>query len=325
MVFKSTAYGALIGVGALLFSATPTALGASLLTPYNVFVSGNFSDANRGTGGGVGGGLAVGGVATLGNTAANSIAIASNLLGEPLTAFPSSTTFIAAGGVTGRGTLDTGDYYFTGTDTHFVNDGTGTKDTSDPVNFATSMAQFTTLSTTWSGDAATAGDSCTTAGTVTTCTVTKAGMNIIDVADSAVASGYTVHITGVSSADWVIINVAGTTDTLSGTITIDGYAPSGNTTNAVAEDVLFNFYQATAITLGGSAMGSVLAPTAAVTGDGGQFDGSLVAASFTRNGTNGTYFYNYYFQGGQTPEPLPVAGIGAGLIVLGLFRKRHRV
>ncbi|MGO9012464.1 MAG: choice-of-anchor A family protein [Bryobacteraceae bacterium] len=323
MTLKSIAYGALVGVGALLFTSTSTAFGASLLTPYNVFVSGNFSDADRGTGGGVGGGLAVGGVATLGGSAATSIAIASNLLGESLTAFPSSTTFIAAGGVTGRGTLDTGNYYFTGTDNNFTNSGTGTKDASDPVNFTTSMAQFTTLSTTWSTDAATSGDSCTTAGTVTTCTVTQAGMNIINVADSAVASGYTVHITGVSSADWVIINVAGTTDTLSGTITSDGYAPAGNATNAVAEDVLFNFYQATAVTLGGSVMGSVLAPTAAVTGDGGQFDGSLVAASFTRNATNGTYFYNYYFQGGQTPEPAPVACVGVGLIALALLTRRH--
>ncbi|MGB9455907.1 MAG: choice-of-anchor A family protein [Bryobacteraceae bacterium] len=321
MILKSIAYGALVGVGALLCASTPTVFAASLLTPYNVFVSGNFSDSNTGTGGGVGGGLAVGGVAKLGGSAATSIAIASNLLGESLTAFPSSTTFIAAGGVTGRGTLDTGNYYFTGTDTRFANAGSGTLDAADPVNFTTSMAQFTTLSTSWSTDAATSGDSCTTAGTVTTCTVTKAGMNIIDVADSAVASGHTVQITGVSSADWVIINVAGATDTLSGTITIDGYAPGGNATNAVAEDVLFNFYQATTITLGGSVMGSVLAPTAAVTGHGGQFDGSLVATSFTRN-TNGTYFYNYYFQGG-TPEPAPVACVGVGLIALALLARRH--
>ncbi|MGA8581913.1 MAG: PEP-CTERM sorting domain-containing protein, partial [Bryobacteraceae bacterium] len=65
------------------------------------------------------------------------------------------------------------------------------------------------------------------------------------------------------------------------------------------------------------------APTAAVTGDGGQFDGSLVAASFTRNATNGTYFYNYYFQGGQTPEPASVACVGVGLIALALLTKRH--
>ncbi|MGB9455906.1 MAG: choice-of-anchor A family protein [Bryobacteraceae bacterium] len=306
-----------MGIAALLGSSTAT--GASLLTPYNVIVSGSFADSNTD----VGGGLAVGGSATLGG-----FTLGSNLLNEPLTDFPNSATFIAAGGVTGEAAMATGNsgnYYFTGTDPTFYDNATvkGTLDGKDPITFTTAFAQFTSLSATWSTAAATSGDGCTAAGSVTTCTVTKAGLNIIDVADSLIASGQTIHITGASSASWVILNVTGATDTLSGNMTINGSGNNGDSSPAGADDVLFNFYQATKITLGGSSMGSVLAPNAAVTGDGGQFVGSLVAASFAQGTNGGTEFHNYYFQGG-TPEPAPAAFVGAGLIALALLRKHRR-
>lgn len=315
MVLQKTLYRSLFwGIAAVL--VTSAATGASLLTPYNVIVSGSFTDSNTD----IGGGLAVGGSASLGG-----FNITDALLGEPLTAFPSDTTFIAAGGVTGEAAManGSGNYYYSGTDSQFYNNGTGTKDASNPINFTTTFAQFTSLSSTWFTAATTSGDACTAAGSVTTCTVTKAGLNVIDVADSLVASGQTLNITGVSGTSWVILNVTGATDTLSGNMTIDGSGNNGDSSPAGADDVLFNFYQATKITLGGSSMGSVLAPGAAVTGDGGQFVGSLVAASFTQGATGGTEFHNYYFQGG-TPEPAPAAFVGAGLIALAFLRKRRR-
>ena len=286
--------------------------GASLLTPYNVVVSGNFADASTD----VGGGLVVGGTATL-----NSFNIAGALDGETLTSLPSSATFVAAAGVSGEAGLAAGNYYFPGTDSTFYNNGSGSKLGSDPLTISSMFSTFTSLSNAWAAYGTTSGDSCTVNGTSTTCTVTKTGMNVINVSASAVASGQTLVIKGVSGADWLIINVTGTSGTLSGNMTIDGAGNGGDQSPAAAEDVLFNFYQAGSLTLGGSSMGSVLAPGAAVTGDGGQFVGSLVAASFTAGSSGGTEFHNYYFQGG-TPEPATLAGVGVGLIALALALKR---
>jgi choice-of-anchor A domain-containing protein len=293
----------------------PLASATSLLTAYNVIVSGNFVDVNSD----VGGGLAVGGVASL-----SSFSIADGLDGESIGAFAGNTTFVAGGGVMGEASIYNGNWYFPGTNSSFYTSGdhTGSSDATDPVS--TSMTPFTSKSNAWSADPTTAGDSCTASGSVTTCTVTKAGMNVIDVTAAQVAKGQTLDINGVSSADWVVLNVAGTTDTLSGNMQINGSPNSGDSSPIAAEDVLFNFYQANSLTLGGSSMGSVLAPLANVTGGGGQFVGSLVAESFTYGlAAGGTEFHNFTFQGG-TPEPAPVAFVGAGLIALALGIKRRR-
>ena len=319
MIPGNTRYSPVAFAAALFLASTAPA--ASILTPYNVVVSGNFTDANTD----VGGGLAVGGVAAM-----NGFSIADALDGESLTAFPgpngtTGTAFIAAGGATGEASIFNGNWYFSGTDSTFYNNGTGNAVSSNPVTFSTTFQQFTSVSTQLSNDSTTKGDSCTASGNVTTCTVSASGLNIINVADSVVASGQALNINGVSSASWVIINVSGATGTLSGDIEINGAGNNGDNSPAGAQDVLFNFDQATAITLGGSSMGSVLAPDAAVTGDGGQFVGSLVAASFTAGASGGTEFHNFTFQGTTfAPEPAPLACVGAGLIALALIRRRRQ-
>src|ERR1035438_8540245 len=58
---------------------------------------------------------------------------------------------------------------------------------------------------------------------------------------------------------------------------------------------------------------------------GGQFVGSLVAASFTAGASGGTEFHNFTFQGTTfAPEPAPLACVGAGLIALALIRRRRQ-
>ena len=309
-----------VGFGVVLCAVSlplaPVASGASLLTPFNVIVSGNFTDSSD-----VGGGLAVGGFAKLGT-----LSVADGLNGEPLTAFPGDTTFAAAGGASG-GEVAAGNYYISGTDSTFYNNGTGTRDVTDPVS--TSMTPFSSESIAWSADATTAGDGCSTNSTthVTTCSATKTGLNVINLSASQAAgigSANALSITGVSSTSWLIINVAGASDTLSGNMLIDGHPNAGNSSPAGAQDVLFNFYNANSLTLGGSSMGSVLAPGANVTGGGGQFVGSLVAESFIA-GTScgGTEFHDFTFQGGSTPEPAPVLFVGVGMMALALFARRR--
>lgn len=71
------------------------------LSPYNVIVSGNFTDGSS-----IGGGLAVGGIDN-----ATASPIAGNLMGEPLSAFGSSNATLVAGSFTGRTQLAAGTFW----------------------------------------------------------------------------------------------------------------------------------------------------------------------------------------------------------------------
>jgi choice-of-anchor A domain-containing protein len=319
----NTRYSPRVCAITLLFASAASA--TSILTPYNVIVSGNFSD------GGIdcNGAAAVGGVATLGG----GLNVGGDLDGEALTALPGSTTFIAAGnggtvnGLSGTLQLAAGNYYVYGTAGTIYNNGNpkGTLDTSDPINFSSTFAQFQGTSAQISNEAQTAGDSVTGTGALTI-NVNQAGLNIIDLTAAQVANAGSINFVGVSSSKWVLVNVSGTTDTLnlSGGTSFNGNQEVGDGATG-AEDVLYNFYQATAVQLEGAVVGSVLAPNAVVTGSGYQFDGSLVAAQFAQGTGGGTQFHNLIFAGTSfTPEPASLACVGAGLFALAaLYRKRR--
>jgi hypothetical protein len=104
----------------------------------------------------------------------------------------------------------------------------------------------------------------------------------------------------------VLLNINGATDSLSNfQITLNGTDDT---------HVLYNFYQATALTDSSvSIEGSVLAPNAAVSGSGAHINGTLVANSFS----GGLEQHEFLFQGNlpaSTPEPGTwvtfIAGLG---------------
>jgi choice-of-anchor A domain-containing protein/MYXO-CTERM domain-containing protein len=305
---------------ALLFASA--ASGASILTPFNVIVSGNFSDENAD----VEGGLAVGGIATL-----TSFGIATTMLGETMDAFTKGATLDVGTSMTvvNSAALAYGNYYIGGTiPGTFYDNGGGTKLTSDPITSWTgtgsTFAAFQTQSNTYNGDAV-KGANLTVNGNTTTINVTGTGMNVIDVPITDLESGHSVYITNATYSNYVIIDVtglsAGQTYTWASNISIDGQTNN----DPGAEDVLFNFYTTGAfnLTLEGSDAGSILAPNAKVTGGGGTFNGSLVAASFGYGSSGGTEFHNFIFTSG-TPEPAPIACVGLGLIALACVRRRRR-
>lgn len=317
---------------ALLFVST--ASGASILTPYNVVVSGNFT-ANYSD---IQGGAEVWGVWNSTDSVGQGIQNGSSSLNEPaepLSAFPGGVTFVAGGnggttnglGATAATSLNYGEYYVAGT---YKTGGGG----AGPFLYATcctagteptnDFSTFETQSSTYASDAQT-GATLNVSGTTTTINVTGTGMNVIYVPYADIASGKTVQITNATYSNYLIIDVtgltAGNTYTLSGNVTIDGFA----STNVAADDVLFNFYEQGAFTLNleGTMIGSVLAPNAAV-GDlcgGCTFNGSLVAASYST--TSSVQFHNFNFTSG-TPEPAPIACVGLGLIALACVRRRRR-
>jgi choice-of-anchor A domain-containing protein len=313
---------------ALLFASA--ASGASILTPFNVIVSGNFSDACCD----IRGGLAVGGNASL----EPSMSIANYMLGESVTTFPGSATLIVAGTLTnGPAQLYNGNYYVhSGAVT---NVGTGSSLSGLPTGF-TFSSQFTTFDTDSStilADIPTSTDAVSVNGSgQLQININNAGLNVIDLTSAQAATGDIDFVLGsglsfatsttASGNTWVVINIAGTSPTLNvnSGVEVNGTAVTYGDTAYQSADILYNFYQATGtVTLDGSIVGSVLAPYAAVSDTSGQqFDGSLIAASFTGDAE----FHNLTFLGPTiyNPEPAPIACVGLGLIALACVRRRRR-
>jgi choice-of-anchor A domain-containing protein len=225
--------------------------------------------------------------------------------------------------------LNAGDYY--------VPNGTvtgGTKVASDPITFSTQFTQFQTESTEIANETATCTTCASLSGGVLTINVNTVGMNVIDLTQAQIQGANEINfqagsgVTFASSSSsygnaWVLLNIQGTSVTLNPNWGTDfnGSQEVGSRAYG-AEDVLYNFYQATSITTTNAAIvGSVLAPWAAYTDtSGNQIDGSLVAASFT----GPAEFHNLNFLGPAfTPEPAPLAGVGVGLIALALVLRRR--
>jgi choice-of-anchor A domain-containing protein len=300
-------------------SSTAFASGTAFtLTPYNALVFGAFSDTAD-----FGGGIAAKGSLTISNTS-----VANSLLGEAFADFPGGYTLVAGGNLSATsGTLAVGDAYGGGSSNNFSLTMAGGYSythapAADPLDFSTLQSNADNTSATLKAKTATG--SCVFDGSATTtCTANAAGMNYITVTDPTIlGSNRTVNIVLGSSNSFVVINVAGTTDTITNFgMTINGSGVNGDATTSLAHNVLFNYYQATSVSIN-SVLGSLLAPYASVSSASGQIDGNLIATSF--NGP--TELHNFGFEGTiptSAPEPMSLIMIGCGMLGLGLIGKRR--
>lgn len=154
-------------------------------------------------------------------------------------------------------------------------------------------------------------------------TSSSAGLVFFDL-DAADLVGINGLKFNVNSAATVIINLIGQTGG-----TLSNYGFQGN---YQAGRTLFNFVDATSLSTSGLGFyGSILAPNAAITGGSGQFNGSVMAKSYSGPGqVNWTAFNGALPTVGQAaaavPEPaswaMMILGVGA---VGAVLRRRRRL
>lgn len=145
--------------------------------------------------------------------------------------------------------------------------------------------------------------------------------------DAALVTVYEVDLANLRSgtifsdisstdAETIIVNVSGSSGTY-------GLNPAGDFANDDGQRIVWNFYEATMLSLGSKLIGSVLAPQANVSGFNGNLEGAVFAGSIDQ--TNGELHYQP-FQGDLPSMPVPLpAGLpllAAGLAAFGLIRRR---
>lgn len=112
-----------------------------------------------------------------------------------------------------------------------------------------------------------------------------------------------------NGAETILVNVSGAS------ITVDKNFTNGFTNNE--NKILFNFYEATSLTINRNFRGAIYAPFANVVQGGVNFDGSVIAGSLTQSAEIHEKNFDAYLPFTAVPEPsaalLAVLGLGLAL------------
>jgi len=295
------------------------ALGAALAAPAGAATLLDFSVYSLGDYASSGGGSTIDGrVAVAGNASINAESI-----GAGLTSAASQTPVVIAGGNLSydNSTLRYGSVVYGGANNSGqwtqVQTPNGTVTQGNPLDFSSLNDIASGYSTSLSRlDANGAFSALYGAGTLT---ASSSGLNVFFLNAADLASVSSLKLVGDSGGK-VVINVDASDISKHLSFDMGGYA---------SDSVLFNFYNASNVALGGWQFGgSVLAPDALVTLRGSSILGNIVAGDFQSAGSHvGGNGYAGYFDAGRLsaiPEPDTWLMLLAGFTLAGIMIRRRR-
>lgn len=297
----------LCAVTGLFFNKTASATNLGIANDYNLFVFENLYAIN--------GSDSEGNVAVGGNAYISSYSVGSAFTGSKARLVVDGNLTWNNGGKVGSNAQ--GDIYIGGNvnmPPNVISYGNLYR-TQNVVDFAAAESYLNQASTAWSTQA--------TTGTVHSqwgildLTGTSSGLNVFNLSAQDVDIN-TLNITAPAGST-VLVNVNGANVKMED---FGMYLKGGLTSNYV----LFNFYDATSLTLKGCGFeGSVLAPNAAVDFQYPNLNGTLIGKSIGVPYTHCGEVHNHPFQGDlpEVPEPASLALLVMGAVVLTKM-KRHR-
>ncbi|NJD22136.1 MAG: choice-of-anchor A family protein [Melioribacter sp.] len=169
----------------------------------------------------------------------------------------------------------------------------GTLRKDSPIDFAVEKSYLQNLSTTLSGYTVN-GTTAFQYGGISL-TGTDPFLNVFIVSGASLSTANNIAI-DVPNGSVVLVNISGTSLSWTGGLTVTGTAIT---------NVLYNFYQATDITISGiDIKGSVLAPFAAVNFVSGVINGQMICHSLTGSGQ-----FNYALFGGHIPYDKKITNV----------------
>jgi choice-of-anchor A domain-containing protein len=209
-------------------------------------------------------------------------------------AAPNNFGFVAGGQVTGTNGVNVhnGNFYY---DTGYTGVSVTSPGTFNAVSPANLPVQFAAAGTANTAFASELGALPTSAGDLISSTSSRLTLNAVgsgsngdfvwNLSPGALSSVSSVVITGVPTGSSIIINVpdSGAVSVADLNVSIDGTSFASTTLSpvpALAASTIFNFYNATTLTLSGGWAGTLFAPNANMTFSNGHVYGTVVAASF---------------------------------------------